>query len=137
MSVTVKNRDKLLRKLALLPKASKEGVRESLKQSAREITNLMEALAPEATGRLKGSIGWTFGDPPKGSISIGRLQRGDLTVTIYAGDEDAFYARWIEFGTIKMPAHPFFFPAFRALRRRARSRMARSINKAMKQVANG
>lgn len=135
--MTVKGLDSLNRKLAKLPQVSKDRIREALAQSAREITNLMENLAPEDSGLLKGSIGWTWGAPPRGAVTLGTVERGDLTLTIYAGDEDAYYIRFLEFGTLKMAAQPFFYPAFRALRRRAKTRIARQVSRGLKQVANG
>lgn len=126
---------KLNRKLARLPGVARNGMREALAQSAREITDLMEALVPKDSGNLAGSIGWTFGTAPKGSLAIGFVKSGELTVTIYCGDSDAYYARWVEFGTQKMAAQPFFFPAYRALRKRASRRIKSSARKAAKKVA--
>jgi HK97 gp10 family phage protein len=66
---------------------------------------------------------------------IAQAKQGDLTATIYVGDDEAYYARWIEFGTQKMAAQPFFFVAYRALRKRSKSRIKRSQRKAAKKVA--
>lgn len=126
---------KLNKKLARLPGVAKNGMRDALAQSAREITDLMEALVPQDSGGLAGSIGWTFGNAPKGSLAIGFVKSGELTVTIYCGDSDAYYARWVEFGTQKMSARPFFYPAYRALRKRASRRIKGSARKAAKKVA--
>lgn len=126
---------KLNKKLARLPGVARNDMRESLAQSAREITNLMEQLVPQDSGDLAGSIGWTFGKAPKGTLAIGFVKSGELTVTIYCGDSDAYYARWIEFGTQKMAAQPFFFPAYRALRKRASTRIKRSARRSAKKVA--
>lgn len=47
----------------------------------------------------------------------------------------AFYGRFVEFGTSKMPAKPFLRPAYDAARRKAlqaaQDRMAKEINKAI------
>ncbi|MBP0439587.1 HK97-gp10 family putative phage morphogenesis protein [Tianweitania sediminis] len=126
---------KLNRKLARLPGVARNEMRQALAQSAREITNLMEALVPQDTGALAGSIGWTWGEAPKGSLAIGFVKSGEMTITIYCGDADAYYARWVEFGTRKLSAQPFFYPAYRALRKRSASRIKRSARRAAKKVA--
>jgi HK97 gp10 family phage protein len=45
------------------------------------------------------------------------------------------YARTVEFGTIGMPAEPFFFPTFRLTRKSVRSSMKRKISKTIKQYS--
>lgn len=133
---TVLGAKQLNQKLARLPSAAVDEMRLSLAVSAREMADMMEQLVPKATGRLAGSIGWTFGEPPKGSFVGGRFKTKEgIVATVYAGDEDAFYARFVEFGTIKTPAQPFFFVAYRALRKRAISRIKRGQSKAAKKVA--
>lgn len=47
------------------------------------------------------------------SIRVTRLP-GDpkLNIRVYAGNKsDVFYARWVECGTVKMPARPYLRPA--------------------------
>lgn len=135
MSVKIKGRSSLQRKLAALPQVAKDEIRKALAQSAREITDLAESLVPKDSGKLAGSIGWTWGDAPKGSMVLAQGSAGELTVTVYAGDDEAFYARWVEFGQQKMAAQPFFFVSYRALRKRAKSRIKRAQTKAAKKVA--
>ena len=135
MTAKVLNVAKLNRKLAQLPAVSREEIRKAIAQSAREIADLAESLVPVDSGKLAGSIGWTWGSAPKGSMTLARARSGDLVATVYAGDDEAFYARWVEFGTRNMGAQPFFFPAYRALRKRARSRVSRAVTKAAKKVA--
>ncbi len=105
---------------------------------------------------LYNSIGWVWGDAPAGttmvlgSIKAGN-KRGNFRITIFAGDNKAFYARWVEFGTAphinggwfagtKHPGtrpSPFFYPSWRANRKSAKGKLTRAINKAAKQVAAG
>jgi HK97 gp10 family phage protein len=131
--------EKLQKKLSAMPKLVKQEIRKALEQSAEEIVSLAKSLVPVDKGDLRDSIGWTYGDVPKGSIALGSVKAseitGDLTITVYAGNSQAFYARWQEFGTQKMQAQPFFYPAYRALRRRSKGRVTRAINKAAKKIA--
>lgn len=127
---------KLNRKLGKIPAAVREEVRTAMVRSAREIADLAEVLVPQDTGRLAGSIGWTWGEAPRGALSLGKVATGgDMTITVYAGDREAFYARWVEFGTVKVAAQPFFFPAYRALRKRSKSRIRRAWTRGIKKAA--
>lgn len=137
MKVKVLNVDRLNRKLAALPAAVKVEIRPALEKSADEIAALARRLVPVDSGDLRDSIGWTWGTAPRGAISLGTVKAGDLTITVYAGNSEAFYARWVEFGTVKTSAQPFFYPAYRAMRKRAKSRIKRAGTKAAKKVAAG
>ncbi|PZX19817.1 HK97 gp10 family phage protein [Palleronia aestuarii] len=125
-----------------IPKKVRQAARETLEQNADEIVTAMRRSAPVGeTGNLLISIDWTWGDPPKGSMMIGTVggsAKSQLRITIFAGGKmpgggDAFYARFQEFGTKNMTANPFFFPVWRAKRKRVRSRLTRNINKAIRQ----
>jgi len=75
-------------------------------------------------------------EAPAGSLTIGTVggrEFGTMRITIFAGGGDAFYARFQEFGTVDMTANPFFFPVWRAHRRRARTRISRAISKAIRE----
>jgi HK97 gp10 family phage protein len=107
---------------------------------------LKEPDARRRAGALRDSIGWTWGKAPKGATVVATAKAnlgGDLTITIYAGSrdkglgaDDAFYARWVEFGTQKMPAQPYFYVSYRANKKKVKSRVRRAITKAAKQVAS-
>lgn len=133
--------ERLQRKLKQIPQEAKAEIRKALEASAEEIVKMAKNLAPVDQGDLQMSISWTWGEAPKGSFVIGSVvgpnDKNDLTITIYAGGKDAFYARWIEFGTQKMKEQPFFLPAYRSNRKRARARITRGITKAAKKVAAG
>lgn len=153
MTSSIKGLKQLQRKLDRLPPIVKDRIREALEEGADEIVNMAKSLVPSDTGALRDSIGWTYGQAPKGAMTLGKVQAigGDLTITIYAGNSEAFYARWVEFGAAAhtaggkfegatipaIPASPFFYVSFRALRRKVKSRVTRSINKAAKEVAAG
>jgi HK97 gp10 family phage protein len=112
--------------------AAKSAVRPSMEKSANEIVALAKSLVPEDTGTLRDSIGWTWGDAPAGSITLANAQSGNMTITIYAGNSDAFYARWVEFGTSAVEAHPYFYVAYRLNREKSKRRIKRAIGKAVR-----
>lgn len=127
--------ERLQRKLQALPRIARQEIEKAMEKSAAEMVTLARSLVPVDSGDLRQSIGWTWGEAPKGSIRLGTVGGGAATITIFAGNSEAFYARWVEFGTQKMRAQPYFFPAYRALRKRAKSRIRRAGTKAAKKVA--
>ncbi|AYD00026.1 HK97-gp10 family putative phage morphogenesis protein [Neorhizobium sp. NCHU2750] len=153
MPSSIRNLERLQKKLDRLPSVAMARIREAMEQAAGEIVALAKSLVPTDTGSLRDSIGWTWGRAPRGAMSLASVQMigGDLTITIYAGNDEAYYARWIEFGTKEhiaggkfkgatipaQPARPFFYVSFRARRKSTKSRISRAITKAAKEVASG
>ncbi|ASY56488.1 HK97-gp10 family putative phage morphogenesis protein [Sinorhizobium sp. CCBAU 05631] len=141
----VEGLDSLKRKLTLaIPYRVRQRTRAAMEKGAGEIVAMAKSLAPvlsehdprRKAGALRDSIGWTWGDAPKGSIVLAQSASVDgERITIYAGDSEAFYARWVEFGTQKMPAIPFFFPSYRTLRKRVKGRITREMKKAIREGA--
>jgi HK97 gp10 family phage protein len=157
------NREKLKKKMELLPDAFKATAIEALTKSANDMVGMMKRLAPFEDGDLLESIGWTFGDPPKGSIVVFKTKpvkaAGNIRLTVFAGNDKAFYARWVEFGTAPHAvgkgsdvsvknkrkqfgaihpgsrAQPFFYPSIRANVKKLKSRLSRSLNKEAKRIA--
>ncbi|MEH6721294.1 MAG: HK97-gp10 family putative phage morphogenesis protein [Aurantimonas endophytica] len=131
------------KKLAALPAETRSEVRKALEKGAEEIVDLMKRSVPIDEGDLRDSIGWTFGDDvPEGAVVVAKSGReavsaAGLAVTIYAGSRAAYYARFVEFGTQKMGARPFFFPSFRLGRKRVVNRVNRATRAAAKRVAAG
>jgi HK97 gp10 family phage protein len=133
----IRNQARLNRKLKELPLAAKTKIRTAIAKSADEITSAARRLAPVDTGALRDSIDWTWDAPPKGTIVLGRASGGvDLTATIFAGNDKAYYARWVEFGTANLSAQPFFYPSYRSKKKAAKSRIKRAVNAAAREVAN-
>lgn len=149
------NREKALRKLAAIPPAVRSAAKQALAQSADEITEAIRTAAPQGkTGKLKKSIKQTWGGGKVRYSSLsgnaGEAGDPDLSVRISAGDAKTRYAHLVEFGTAPhinggafagtehpgTTAQPFFYPTWRAKRRRARARVSRAITKAIKQIGN-
>lgn len=123
MTSRVEGMDALKRRLAAFTAETKAEVRKALDASADEMVATARALAPVDEGDLRASIRKADGDH-------------ELEVSVLAGDERAFYARFVEFGRAGQPARPFFWPAYRALQKRIRSRISRATNAAAKKAAN-
>lgn len=151
-TATIKGADKLLRKMQTIPAHMREGIREAMAEQAAEVVAMMKRLAPvlkesdprREAGALRDSIGWAWGSKaPGGSMKLGNVRPSkvaarageDLTITIFAGNNQAFYARWVEFGTSKMAAHPYFYPSWRASRKTFRAKTRAAVRAAARQVA--
>lgn len=159
----MRGRERLRRQLEAMPKAARDTISAAMEKSAEEIVRLARSLVPVEQGDLKASIGWTWGAAPRGAITLGAVRRpvervGDLKITVYAGDEKAFYARFVEFGTAPHSvakgggtkagqraaragggkphpgarAKPFFYPAYRAVKKTVKGRISRAANAAAK-----
>lgn len=136
----IKNRARLRKRMLALAPAVKAEIRPALEDGATRITDLQRSLVVVgATGDLKDSIGWTYGDVPTGHGLGGKPAPdangvNDLKISIYAADNKSFYGRFIEFGTVKMRAKPFFYPAYRALKASVKSKISSGANKALKKA---
>ncbi len=121
----------------------------------------VEADPPPKPGLLRDSIGWTFGTPPKTRATgafrpkAGGGGGSQFIASVYAGNDEAFYARWVEFGTHAHSlrkgadisrrkrqagerqhpgavAKPFFWPSYRLLKKTMRSTVKRKLAAAIK-----
>lgn len=149
-------RERLLRKLQAMPAIARSRVKQAIAESADEIVAMQKRFVPADSGALRNSIQQHWGAKPDIKVSGALIGGGgtkgdpDLTVWITAGSREAYYARWVEFGTGPhknggefagtmnpgTPARPFFFPPFRALRRRAIGRISRAVRRAAKDTAS-
>ena len=55
------------RKLRRLPDVARAEIRKGLEISANEMVDLMRRMVPVDEGKLRDSIGWTWGAPPEGA----------------------------------------------------------------------
>lgn len=118
--------DRLARKLKALPKVYQETVDKTLEKSGAEMARSARALVPTRTGALKESIGHR----------VEASEDGGRAVAVFAGDAAAFYARWVEFGTkAGGMARPFFWPAYRLMRRLLKRRIRAASKRAVKKIA--
>lgn len=149
VTVTVRNKDRLFAKLKkLAPTADIELIKAN-GQAAEEMVRLAQSFAPVRTGALRDSIVATppGGTPPAHSQGAGQVvPEGAFMVT--AGNDKVRYAGLVEFGTAphvnagidpgtQNPGarrQPFFFPAYRLIRKTMRSRASRALTKSIKAI---
>lgn len=154
--VKQRNRSALLRKLASLPEVVRTEVGKAINEGAEEIAALQRRLAPKKTGALARSIVVTRGgNAPKyaalGASRVTTEGEADLSVIVSAGNSEVRYAHLVEFGAAPhkaggkfegadhpgAKAQPFFYPGYRALKKRTRARISRAGRKAVKAGAAG
>lgn len=151
ISAKIRNKDKLFAKLSrLAPEAAKE-VGLAAQELGNEMVGIARNYAPKDSGDLSESIVMT----PGGQVTPSYSQPGGAQVVpehaalITAGNTKVRYPHLVEYGARAhiaggkfkgaqipaIPPQPYFWPAFRMIRRRFRARMSRAVNKAAKEVA--
>jgi len=100
----VKGLDEVLKKLKILPaRIQKNVVTGAIRAGAKPILKEAKRLVPVDTGTLKKSIG------------IVKRRSKDKNIVIFSVTprikKGGWYAHFVEYGTAKMPAHPFMRPA--------------------------
>ena len=151
-TTTMTNRARLLAKMAALPAQVRSALKQSLAQNADELVAFQKRLAPVKSGKLRDSIVQTWGGaaPAYASLKAGAAEGDpDLSVTISAGNSKVRYAHLVEFPTAPhinaglypgtqhpgTKGSPFFYPPYRAMKRKMKNRLTRSAKKAARDVA--
>lgn len=145
VKLTITGKDALLAKLrSLVPNVDK-AMGEANQQSAEEMATLARSFVPVKSGTLRGSIQVEPGNRP-GSY---RVKAGGKATTkeVRAGSGKPYdYALAVEFGTSQHTngglfkgsenpgarRQPFFWVAYRLMKKRMKARNTRAINKAIK-----
>lgn len=125
---------RLKKRLANIPKNVKEAVQPNLIKQGEMMADTMRRLVPVDTGELRDSIAVTPPDSstPPFSTPGGSFVVPETSVAVTAGGKDARHAHLIEYGTVKMNAQPFFWPAVRLTRKKAQRNLKSAIGRAVK-----
>lgn len=130
------NKAEVLRRIARLAPAIKEKIKEGLAESADELVAAQKKAAPKRTGKLAEAIIWEWG-------AIGRANSNpEFTITVHiAAGPQRRIGPLVEFGVAPhinegiyagtqnpgFPAEPFFYPIYRAYKKRIKSRARRAV----------
>jgi HK97 gp10 family phage protein len=106
-----------------------DGAVQELNDQANQLANLIESVAPKFEGKLAHSVRVV---PGKKKTQVRIVAGGKLTIRPSVSSKPYDYARADEFGTVHMPAKPFFFPTYRLRKKKIISAMKRKITKAIK-----
>lgn len=122
-------KEALLRRLASIPEAVRQAAEPELEDAVEEMRQALQRAAPVAPdyekhpGELRESI-QKYPNPGR-----------PLSWRIIAGARDAagrLYGRFVEFGHGLAGPRPFWFPTYRAQKKRLRSRMYAAVRKRLK-----
>jgi HK97 gp10 family phage protein len=154
-SVQVQGLDQLAKALRELPqRVARNGLRAAVYAGAKVIRDEAKLQAPVATGDLGAN------QPPRGTLKrsvimkqipeLSGAQKQTFFVTVRHGkkyrkqgkkgnlSQDAWYWRFVEFGTVKMSARPFLRPAFDMKKHEAvtaiKTRLAQRIAQAAQEL---
>jgi len=119
-------------------KSPREAILPALLKSANELAQAQRSLAETSrdSGDLIDSIEVTppgQSTPPYSQPGGSRVA-GETEALVTAGNAAVRYPHFVEFGTAKADAQPFFWPAFRLLRKRLQNRVNRAAKKAVKEA---
>lgn len=129
---------KFQKRLGAIPTRVREAARPALVKQGNDMAVMMRILAPDdpATGApdLRSSIAVTG----PGEQTPPYSQPGGSTVVpenacaVTVGNTDVRYPHLIEYGTTKMRAQPFFWPAVRLMRKKSTNAIKRAVAKAVR-----
>lgn len=142
MTVRLKGKEKLKIILRALPAQARKYVAAAVAEGADDIVAMQKHLCPvgeaigdEHPGQLRDSIGWKTAaqDPGKGKRGR-RVADPELAAVISAGGAAAPHALYVEFGTEKMRAEPFFRPGVRVVRKSALRRINAAVRRGVREI---
>lgn len=118
------------KQIGQLPIKLKRQLATTIKKEAERLTTAIKAAAPVDTGALRDSVKV-------------RRRRNDLDLEVTAGGDatvhgerrphgEADYALFVEYGTRKKPAHPFFYPTARAMQKSIEKNIANAVKEVLK-----
>lgn len=121
--------DDLTRRIRAMGVEARREIGVALDTSAAEVVNVARSMAPSEDGTLRESI-----RQEPGAHELQRvIEAGGPTTTrpVREGQSPVYdYANAAEWGTAEQPAQPYFYPAWRLARRRAKNRISRAVRKA-------
>ncbi len=114
----VLGKERLKKRLLRIPHEVKEATNWAHYKNGQVLTDLQKQWVPKDSGHLRDEH---------------RFEVDKILVTLRVWVA-VFYASFQEFGTSERQAQPWFFPAYRVLKRRLLSRQTRAWRKAIKKA---
>lgn len=132
--------ERLKRKLSKIPEKVKTRAQADLMLAGREINVMQRALVPVDDGTLRASIRTEALND--GTVGI-EIKAGGPSTTVTVrnskkGNAPTYdYALGQEYGTSDMPPNPYFWPGYKAGKKKARRTVRAGVRKAIKQATGG
>lgn len=128
--------DRLKRRIDAIPRAVKAAVVPALAKSGQDLATMQRVLAPRDSGALQDSIAVTLpGEttPPYSQPGGSRTAK-ENEVLVTVGNTEVRYPHLVEYGTATAAAQPYFWPAYRLMKKKMANRIKRAISKAVKEA---
>ena len=116
-----------------------EPVESTLFTQAALVASEIRSVAPvdpesENPGSLRNSVRVEMGQPKGKKAYTVRILAGDAATVTDSAAGPYNRARAVEFGTVHMPAYPFFFAVWRARRKGVRATVRKAVKEAVRKV---
>lgn len=122
MNDSVRKLDQLLTRQ--LPKELHDLAVDELNKQAEKLRQAIAAAAPVHEGTLRTTVKTV---PGKKDTTVRIVAGGHETVRPSVSSKPYDYARADEFGTVNMPAQPFFFPTYNRMKRQIKEEMKAKV----------
>lgn len=122
---------RLKARLAAIPKAAKQAASPAVNSAAEELARAVRELVHVRHGALRDSVTVT----PTGGVAPNGKQARETQAFVSA---DAGHATYVEYGHMEhgkhVPAEPFFWPAYRLLKRQLQRKIKRAVGQALRET---
>lgn len=135
--------ERLKQRLANVPRVVKEAIQPTLQKAGNALVADTQKLAPVSQDGAHGNPPGTLRDSitmtPGGERTPAYSQPGagevvaDNAVKVTVGNERCRYGHFVEYGTRKMAAEPFFWPAYRADKDELKSAIKKALKDGIKE----
>lgn len=132
VEIKIRRKDLLFAKFRAFRPSADRYLIEAANKGGEEMVQLAKQFVPKDSGDLADTI---HVEPLSGRPGV-RVVAGGMS------RDKAYYGRWVEFGRSggsdgkgATKAEPFFFPAYRLLKKKIMARMGRALSKAAKEVS--
>jgi len=120
-------KERVAARFAALKREVRQHLADAVRDNSEALAEAHRRLAPVESGKTVRSIKSEEVEGSQGRSYLNSAGADDK------GGDDAFYARMVEFGTVKRPAHPWFYPTARAMRKQFKRRYRQGLRAAIKE----
>lgn len=136
MTIKVR-RERVEKRFRALPGELQKNIADAVVKGADDVAGQARRFAPVDSGDLRDSITVTGpgGTTPPYSQPGGSQTMGPMQSMVTVGNTDVRYPHLVEYGTQEAKAQPFFWPAYRLLKKRVVRRIKTAVGKALRRDA--
>lgn len=130
-----------MRKFQAMPQAVQDEIGRAVPKAAEDLVGMMKRLVPKDKGTLSNSIHYELVEPFKAQVIAGgtpETKRGvfDESLLVEYGTKEHIAGGMFKGATIPAePARPYFWPSWRAEKKRIKGLFSRAITNGIKKAA--